>query len=112
MADNYGIQLFKPYQLLFMNRDTRLNNLYIKHENQLKAFERHREDILKAALATEMEILQHNGYRYADAPAEIWRTINILREDYYQNWSNEGRLLNELMRRQKRDVQRILDMMR
>lgn len=89
--------------------DTRLKDLFSKQENQLKAFERHRADILQAVQTTEKEILQQYGCNVSDAPPDILIIITKLREDYNRYWSNDGILINELMRRQTANRQRILD---
>jgi hypothetical protein len=92
-----------------MNYDTRLKDLFIKQENQIKAFERHRADMFKAVQVTEQEILQQYNCALFDAPPDVLKIITKLREDYNRYWSNDGILLNELMRRQAAYRQRILD---
>jgi hypothetical protein len=95
-----------------MTYDTRLKDLFAKHENQIKAFERHRADMLQAVQATEQELLQHHACSYQDAPPEVLKIITKLREDYSRYWSNDGILLIELMRRQAEARQRILATMK
>ena len=84
-----------------MTYDTLLKDLLTKQENQIKAFERHRADMLRAVQATEKEILQQYLCTYSDAPPHVLNIISLLREDYNRNWSSDGLLINELMRRQE-----------
>lgn len=92
-----------------MIHDTRLKDLFTKQENQIKAFERHRADMLAAVQATEKEILQQYGCTLSDASPDILNIITQLRKDYERYWSNDGILLTELMRRQTENRQRILN---
>lgn len=92
-----------------MSNNTRLYNLITSQENQLKAFERHKADILAAVQETETEILQQHGCTIASAPLEVMNIIIQLRDDYNRYWSNDGILLTELMRRQTVARQKIID---
>lgn len=90
--------------------DTRLKDLFTKQEAQIKAFERHRADMLAAVQGTENEILQLHGCTLSDAPPEVLNIITLLRKDYDRYWSsNDGILLTELMNRQAAARQRIID---
>jgi hypothetical protein len=95
-----------------MNNDTRLKDLFTKQENQIKAFERHRADMLKAVQETEREILRQHCCAMSDAPPHILGIIAKLRDDYDRYWSNDGILLTALMRRQTEARQRILATMK
>jgi hypothetical protein len=88
--------------------DTRLKDLFTKQENQIKAFERHRTEMLAAVQSTEKEILQLHGCTLSDAPPSVLNIITKLREDYDRNWSSDGILITALMRRQAEARQRIL----
>jgi hypothetical protein len=94
-----------------MIHDTRLKDLFTKQENQIKAFERHRADMLVAVQATEKEILQQQGYTFSDAPLHVLAIIAKLREDYDRYWSNDGILLTQIMRRQSANRQTLLNTM-
>jgi hypothetical protein len=95
-----------------MTYDTRLKDLFMKQENQIKAFERHRADMLKAVQTTELELLQQEGCTFSDAPPHLLEIITKLREDYTRYWSNDGILITELMRRQAIARERILATMK
>jgi hypothetical protein len=85
------------------------NNLLDKQEIQIKAFERHREDMLKAVQTTEKELLQHYSCSYENAPTDVLNIIATLRKDYARNWSSDGVLINELMRRHWEQREKILN---
>jgi hypothetical protein len=91
---------------------TILSKLIADQENQLKAFERHRAEMLQAVDETEKEILQQHGCTLLDAPWEVTKIIIKLRDDYNRYWSNDGILLTELMRRQIAARQKIIDSMK
>lgn len=94
-----------------MRYDTRLKDLFTKQENQIKAFERQRAEMLKAVQTTELELLQLSGCSYTDAPPHVLEIITKLREDYARYWGNDGVLLNELIRRQTIARQKILNLL-
>lgn len=95
-----------------MPYDTRLNKLVTSQENQIKAFERKRLEVLEAVHQTEQELLQQHNCTYNNAPPDVLKIIAKLRDDYNTYWSNDGILINELMRRQTAARQRIIDTMK
>jgi len=88
-----------------------MSKLIADQENQLRAFERHRAEMLQAVKATEEEILEQHGCTLSNAPWEVITIITKLRDDFNRYWSNDGILITELMRRQTAARQRVIDSM-
>jgi len=94
-----------------MTYDTRLKDLFTKQENQIKAFEYHKELMRIAVSDTEQQLLQEHRCTYTDAPPEVLKIITKLREDYEKYWSNDGILLTALMRRQFKNREELFNLL-
>src|SRR5882757_5955105 len=94
-----------------MSYDTRFKDLYEKQENQIKAFQAAQQDAQQATAQQEKDILKASACDYHNAPYQVWEQINVLREDCEHYWGNDGILLTELMRRQAKARQKVLNLM-